>query len=377
MQDCNHKPDEHKQKTPDISSVFSLTFDKEIEVDSAEFLRNVRRQITEILRKRFPERIRHEIHDKPDRLNFACPYCGDSSSNTWKKRANVYLKGFNYHCFNCNEHHSFDKFLKDFSKNMGGAELQFLKGEQDKHKKETKAVLQPYILFNKEVLETYAIDRTYLIKKMGYTEIRGTKIATYLHKRLQMDFNKFAWHQKYQKLLIFNLTPNGKVMGFQIRNFHAKPKYLTFKLSKIYSEILEREIPITKDFQHADKLSNVFGINELDINKPVTVFEGPFDSFLFNNSAAVCSVKNEFPFHLDVRWLYDFDRAGIEASMKRLQNGETVLLWKKFLRDIDAVINTNKKIDLTDIYVLSIRKKFKLPNIENYFTNDRYDIYWL
>lgn len=376
-----YKKDDNTKGTPDLSSVFSLSFDQNSTVDPQQFYNKAKAEIEDILRRRFgQERVKHECHEKHDRLNFACPYCGDSVTDTWKKRANVYQEGYNFHCFNCGEHTTYEKFLKDFDKEVDPSERGFLKEQHEKFAKASVSTgnLDPYMFLNLSHVEKWAVDRVELIKRMGYTEARGTKIEMYLKKRMQMDMNRFAWNQKAQKLLIFNLNPDGtKVLGFQIRNFYAKPKYLTFKLEKIYKEIMGLDIPDDETFDYANSVSITFGIMSLDVNRPITVFEGPLDAFLFNNAVAVCSVKNDFPIDIPVRWFYDCDKSGKEASLNKIKNGIPVFLWKKFLQESETGINTVKKIDLTDIIVYSIRKKLKLPSFENYFSKSKYDVYWI
>jgi len=349
------------------------------EINTEEFISKVENQIREILVKRFPGNTsKQQIAPKVGRLNIACPYCGDSATDHWKKRGNLYLESFNYHCFNCGHHTNYEAMAKDFSKEIDVSEINFLRETSAKAtiNRGVSGNLDPSMFMQSDVVDKWAVDRTELILKMGCTEARGTKIETYLRKRLQFDMDRFAWNEKAQKLLIFNLTADKKkVLGFQIRNFKAQPKYLTFKLSRIYQEILGLEKPEDPEFDYADKISTTFGILTLDVNKPITVFEGPFDSFLFTNAVAVCSVKNDFPFEINVRWMYDYDTAGKTAAMERLKRGEEVFLWKKFLTDFQNEINISKKIDLTDLMVFAIRKKISIPNFENYFSSSKYDMY--
>ena len=50
--------------------------------------------VINILRKEFPNNARRQtIRRYPDRLNFACPFCGDSAHDDSKKRGNIILKG--------------------------------------------------------------------------------------------------------------------------------------------------------------------------------------------------------------------------------------------------------------------------------------------
>jgi len=52
-----------------------------------------------------------------NRLNFACPYCGDSSTDNLKKRGNLFWDSLHYHCYNygCSTHKSVHEFIKDFA----------------------------------------------------------------------------------------------------------------------------------------------------------------------------------------------------------------------------------------------------------------------
>ena len=367
------------KETPSLGSVFSLSSLGKKDVSVRDFLSEAEGKIREILVSRFPNQTpKQDIHEKPGRLNFACPYCGDSHSDSWKKRGNLYYEGFNYHCFNCGQHAEYEDFLKHFDKEVNPNHVGFLKEQHDKAKENLgpRGSLDPYLFLGGDHVEKWAVNREVLIKKMGFTEARGSRIEVYLKKRLQMNMNLFAWNEKAQKLLIFNTTADGKkVLGFQIRNFKDQPKYLTFKLNRIYEEILNKEVPQDETFEYANEISTVFNIMKIDINKPITGFEGPLDAFLFDNGVGLCSVKNEFPFDIPIRWFYDMDKAGKEAALKRVSEGQSVFMWKKFLKESNSTINTIKKVDLTDIMVYSVRKKEPLKRFSNYFTKTKYDVY--
>jgi hypothetical protein len=74
--------------------------------------------------------------------------------------------------------------------------------------------------------------------------------------------------------------------------------------------------------------------------------------------------------------MYDYDIAGRDASMDKLQNGYPVFLWKRYLED-SGIPHGNKKIDLTDLLVYAKRKGIQLPRFSEYFSRDRYDAYWI
>ncbi len=187
--------------------------------------------------------------------------------------------------------------------------------------------------------------------------------------------SRFSWNEEKQQLYIFNMIPGtNQVMGYQIRNFKSQPKYLTYKLSKIY-ENMGREIP--DEAYEIDDISTTFGILTIDMSQPVTVFEGPLDAFLMKNAVATCSTNNEFPLDIStLRYMYDYDKAGTTAAIKKAGAGKPIFLWKKLLTDLGILnINNNKKLDLTDLLIYCKRKGLKLPKLSNYFSNNKYDIY--
>ena len=76
----------------------------------------------DVLKKRFPgDVIRQQINDTDsDKLNFACPYCGDSERDPNKKRGNLYLSTQTYKCFNdgCAVWIKLEKFISNLFHNF-------------------------------------------------------------------------------------------------------------------------------------------------------------------------------------------------------------------------------------------------------------------
>ena len=73
--------------------------------------------IEDILSKEFPrEPSKQKIYRAGNRLNFSCPYCGDSRDGR-KKRGNFYLDTLSYKCYNggCGIFKDLYSMLKDFS----------------------------------------------------------------------------------------------------------------------------------------------------------------------------------------------------------------------------------------------------------------------
>jgi hypothetical protein len=232
-----------------------------------------------------------------------------------------------------------------------------------------------HILLNK-----YALEKEIIFKDYGLVDIEtpaGNWIRKYLNGRNQYNMNTFAWDPKYSRLFIFNLTKENKVLGFQVRNFkNSAIKYVTHTLEMIYKKH-EIEIPISDEFSEVNRLSFLFGMNTTDFGQSIIVTEGPLDSFLIPNGMSVCGTNNDFPFELDnILWLYDSDDSGNKKAIERLSNGEYVFLWKKYIKDLGLNVFTTK-IDYTDIVKFAkVQKKNLLP-LRDYFSNNKYDIYYV
>jgi hypothetical protein len=314
-----------------------------------------------------------------DRINFACPYCGDSHANALKKRGNIFTNTLSFHCYNCGTHRTLNSFLKDFNKLSGGwGKINQLAADSVVNFTSLKAVDSEKILdalFDAD-LTANLFDRDMIKKKLGLVEAKGSKIETYLIKRMQRDLNKFLWDPKSSKLYILNLKDADKAIGWQVRNFGKYAdngsKYLTYKWSKA-CEVLDLESSIP-NVDMLDRLSYTFNVFNVDFTRPITVFEGPLDSFLLPNSIALASLHTRIPFENELfRYLFDYDKPGQDKALEFLKEGKTVFLWKNFLKENDIKISKSK-VDWTDVIVYCYMNNKRLNGISKYFTNDKYDV---
>ena len=74
--------------------------------------------IHRVLNKEFSNIQKRKTVDYNDRVNFACPYCGDSHRNAHAKRGNFYYNRLIFICFNCDKKTTFDRFCKDFNEQL-------------------------------------------------------------------------------------------------------------------------------------------------------------------------------------------------------------------------------------------------------------------
>ena len=329
-----------------------------------------------IVDRRFPNDIQKRkirIH-KNKRISFSCPYCGDSMQNSWKQRGNIILEGkhkYYLKCFNCGEFKRVDQFFKDFKIDLSLDVISYISDNKGDFYTSVGGRYDISLLLDVSTIEGYAIDRQELKTKFDLIEANESSVWSWLNKRLQFDAKKFLYSVVGNYLLILNLTPSGKILGFQKRpfqTFKGSSRFLTYSLTGIY-ELLKKEEKVPDEI---DTLSQLFDICTINFNQPIILLEGPLDSFLVPNSIANGGANKHFPIDLPLKYLYDRDTTGIKKSVEHINKGDEVFLWEKFLRDINAPYR--KKWDINDIYIWAKENNIRLPYILNYFSKGPLDI---
>ena len=303
---------------------------------------NITRKVETILHANF-NGPKADVRVYRDRLNFACPYCGDGNS-AHKKRANIYWKNLLFHCYNggCPKRHTnLIQFFKDNNQQVSSKEelIQFLD-----YIRENQVVVptKEYLQYNTfQSLIDYAIPVDTIKEKLKLKapseNLRIEKYlkARFMHRRLEY----FLYDSVEEQLYIFNLTPDKKsVVGWQIRNFKpGREKYISYTVEKINRIILDRSIEREdEEIIRMNTLSIYFNIMIADFTKPVTIFEGPIDSLLCPNSIATSGsdkpteMFDEIP---TVRYLFDNDVAGRRVMEAKLKRKKSVFMWNKIVRD--------------------------------------------
>ncbi len=337
---------------------------------------DIRLYVSEILKSVFGDGSKSKIDDFSDRWNFACPFCGDSDTDLTKKRGNIYLDDFHYHCFNCGEHCSLLWFLKKFDLDVKtGLVNSFVQNTKSKNggfgnKSRSSETISE--IFGDDILQA-AIPKDLFFDKLNLVKIEENKKAmAYLLSREQRNFDNFGWNPNKNLLYVLNMDANGeKILGYQIRRFNTNgPKYLTFQMSEMYKELgltLDEELA-----KRIDPLSTIFGCMSVDLSRTITIFEGPLDSFLMPNSIALSSLYKKPPIVTKLtRFMFDYDKSGIEKSIEILKEGFSVFMWSKFFLDnfgLEEFVDKSK-VDFSDIVVYA-KKHNKNFDYNKYFTNN-------
>jgi predicted RNA-binding Zn-ribbon protein involved in translation (DUF1610 family) len=336
-----------------------------------------------ILRKSFPgDSSRQKIYLAGNRINFSCPYCGDSSTSR-KKRGNFYLTTLCYKCYNggCGIFKDGYDFFSDFEVLSDVASedrqeiLRIIKEGKQKRKTHYGDV-DISLLFEID-FKKCVIPRDDFVQRLKLQDVENSAISGYLKRRNQVPDQKFAWDPTEERLFLFNLTKDQEILGLQVRTMSKSSrasKYYTYKLSGIWEKMLGETNPdFLDECCKIDPVSHVFNIGQISFDRTITIFEGPMDSWFWENSVALCSIENKFPFEFDdIRFWYDWDKAGRTKSLEMLTRGDCVFNWKKFLEDHNLPLD--KKWDLNDLVNHLRIKKMKVKRFEDYFTRDTLDL---
>ena len=352
------------------SNLVNIDYDKS--VSHEEYVDRLIFFLKDILANRFPtDNVKQQIKVHRDRINISCPYCGDSMQSSYKKRGNIILEGKHrnyYKCFNCGEFKRVDNFFKDYKISLELDVINYISNNLGDFTTSSSGRYDISLLLDVKTIEGYAIDRQELKNNFNLIEAKESPVWSWLSARLQYFHpERFLYSPSEKYVLILNLTPSGKIIGSQKRTFSGDNKYLTLNLAKMYDQMGKGKVP-----DEINTISQLFGILNINFNQPITVFEGPFDSFMFRNSVANTGANKSFPLSLPVRYWYDDDETGRRKSLEMIENGESVFLWSKFKHDFELPLR--KKWDLNDIMIFAKQENKNLPFFENYFSSDPLDI---
>ena len=228
---------------------------------------------------------------KEEQLEMACPVCGDSKTNNSKKRGILYLDTFKYYCWNgeCHaKYWSIFKFFKFFGKKLNNLEhIADVKKVIEKSKRQRKVTKLVDSSEYFEFLYNNAVSIEDLSKHYGLldssqcswgSKFLSDRLLTRFDDRIRFRKNKFGNKGVW---VLNKIDENEKVVGLQIKNLDFGIKYTTKTFLTLHEEMkLSSQIPDSREFvEKLGTLSIIFNIFNVDIEKTVTVFEGPFDSF--------------------------------------------------------------------------------------------------
>lgn len=370
-----------------ISNIFSLSsttsediFDFDSSTSKEELIDEIMPKLQQILVERFPDNPqKQKIKIYSDRISFAAPCCGDSMKDYSKKRGNIILEGKfqnSYKCHNCGTYMSLSSFFKKYNHPLSLSSISYVSSHKPNTQSTFSSDASINYLFDLNLIEQYSVTKQYLKEKLNLEECSDAEKNSayyYLINRKQFNYSKFLYSRSDNLLFVLNLTPNNNIIGIQTRSlnqfYKGSSKYKTYNLSNIYKLLLkeEKEVP-----DEVNKLSMLFNSLLVNYNVPVTVVEGPMDSFLIKNCIALCGAGKHIGFDLNYRYLFDYDKTGIKHTIEMLENGSAVFLWSKLIKDYN--LPKREKWDINDLVIYCYNNNIRFPNLDKYFSSDNLDL---
>jgi transcription elongation factor Elf1 len=299
---------------------------------------------------------------------FRCPYCGDSQKIRSKTRGFVYSKNDQYFftCFNCDKGTTLKSLIQSLDPYL---EKEYILENYKENTSftERKVIERPSIpkfktvepKLNLPTIESLPDD--HIAKK--YILERKIPEFSYNYLYYSEDFKQFVESVSDNKLdktgpriVIPFFSKSGELIAFQGRALDAySMRYITVKINRDHEKI--------------------FGLDRIDISKPIYVVEGPFDSLFLPNSIATADSNLAAAGNL-------FDKENlILVSDNEPRNKNIVQNIKKFIKNGYKVClfpDSMEQKDINDMVLNGLTKEqiFSIIN-DNTYSGLRADMEFL
>ena len=318
--------------------------------------------------------------------NFRCPHCGDSQKSQTKARGFVYRKKNDmfFKCHNCGVGQTLGNLIKHLDPSMHKEYIfeRFKDGKVVAKKEEPEFDFTPSRLLKskeKPFAEFTRYDRA-LRQLRRFDEL----VQTHPAKQFVFDrqipkehFDKFFLATKFYefcneiqpgkfpdlkhdhpRVVIPFYDRAGKFFAFQGRAFgKEQPKYITIKFDETKQKI--------------------FGLDRIDLNKPVMITEGPIDSLFLDNAIAMAGADADGGItiqHQQCTMIFDNEPRNehiVSRMIKAVDKNFNVCIWPESVRegkDINDLIISGKSVGQvqTLIYNNTHSGLTALQNINNW-----------
>jgi transcription elongation factor Elf1 len=265
---------------------------------------------------------------KNNLYNFRCPICGDSKRNKNKARGYLYQvkNNTNFKCHNCGINISFNNFLKQIDSTIYKQYTfdKFKEGHTGKNFTSEEPVFhfeapqfKPKLDLPKASENQKA--RDYLeSRKLNPNKFYYTDTFKSWTNSLKEVFDDIT---KDEPRIIIPLFYQNTLIGFQGRALgSSKIKYITVMLN--------------------DNAPKIYGLDEVQKDKPIYVTEGPFDSTFIPNAIAMCGADGDVgKWGIgDPIWIYDNEPRNSEilSRISRvIEMGQKVVIWPSSIKEKD------------------------------------------
>ena len=280
-------------------------------------------------------------------FNFRCPHCGDSKKSSTKARGFVYKRKNDmfFKCHNCGMGQSLGNLIK-FLDPVMYKEYALERFKDGKRDSEPEFDFKPSKIIQSKTFTDKTLDELVRFDKLVTTH----PAKRFVYKRLipkqhwdklyfcpkfydwtnQIIPNKFpSLKGDHPRVVIPFFARDGSFFAFQGRAFGKEmPKYITIKFQE-------------------DK-PKIYGLDRLDLNKPVKITEGPIDSLFLSNAVALAGADADINLQpQQCTMIFDNEPRNqeiINRMIKAVDKKFNLVVWPKSLKykDINDMIIAGK-----------------------------------
>lgn len=306
-----------------------------------------------------------QFKDKGNNLwNCRCPFCGDSKKNEFLCRGYFYVVDGNiiYKCHNCQVGFNLQTAIKMLAPQLyNDLLIEAFRKEPRKLNIDNSKDIET-VFKNIKVEQTQYINEEITNYLVNVRKIPETKLDMFEHIECINDFaNTFERYKgkSFSKSIAVGIPffNESGISYYQCRDLGDNPvlKYVTLEINGGHK---------------------IFGLNELDKTKCISVLEGPFDSVFVNNAVANAGLSDNSNINYlkslnsNLRFVYDndyrYNKTVKNQLLKRIREGFDVVIYdKKFkFKDINEAIQKGWTIDNVNEYLDSRTFNGLLANLE-------------
>lgn len=284
--------------------------------------------------------------------NFRCTYCGDSKKNKYKKRGFFYEMedGLFFKCQNCGFSCHFSNFLKDIDPNYH-SEYMFEKfSDRNKFQQKEEKKKEPENDF----------DITSLVSIENLPSTHAARIYIENRQIPKQYWKKLFYTENYCKWINSSIIPN---------KFKTIPETDPRIIMPFYDK---KGMPFAFQGRSLSKDNNIiryitinpseklliYGLDTVDITKPIYLLEGGFDSMFIKNSLAVAgsSLKKMIKSELDIIFCFD----------QESRSKEIIKLMEEIIKENRKIIIWDNKFDAKDINAIVVKYSLSQDKIMKY-----------
>ena len=280
-------------------------------------------------------------------FNFRCPHCGDSKKSSTKARGFVYKRKNDmfFKCHNCGMGQSLGNLIK-FLDPVMYKEYALERFKDGKRDSEPEFDFKPSKIIQSKTFTDKTLDELVRFDKLVTTH----PAKRFVYKRLipkqhwdklyfcpkfydwtnQIIPNKFpSLKGDHPRVVIPFFARDGKFFAFQGRAFgKERPKYITIKFNEMRPKI--------------------YGLDRVDLNKPIMITAGPIDSLFLDNAIALAGADANIKInHEQCTMIFDNEPRNqeiINRMIKAVDKKFNLVVWPKSLKykDINDMIIAGK-----------------------------------